>query len=97
MIVPASLRPLRMTYTIRYPKNPTASPIEYKPKSCLSLKIATTAAPPTAPMTVAISDSETPSAHPAPPPELGENNGEFLKSLGYDDAKIAEFKEKGII
>ena len=30
-------------------------------------------------------------------PELGENNDEFLKSLGYDEAKIAEFKEKGII
>jgi hypothetical protein len=36
MIVPASLRPLRMTYTIRYPKNPTASPIEYKPATLLS-------------------------------------------------------------
>jgi len=44
-----------------------------------------------------VSHSDTPAAHPAPPPELGENNGEFLKSLGYDDGKIAEFKEKGII
>jgi len=44
-----------------------------------------------------LSHSDTPSAHPAPPPELGENNDEFLKSLGYDEAKIAEFKEKGII
>jgi crotonobetainyl-CoA:carnitine CoA-transferase CaiB-like acyl-CoA transferase len=41
--------------------------------------------------------SETKPLHPAPPPELGEHNGEFLKSLGYDDAKMAEFKEKGII
>jgi crotonobetainyl-CoA:carnitine CoA-transferase CaiB-like acyl-CoA transferase len=44
-----------------------------------------------------LSHSDTPSAHPSPPPELGENNDEFLKSLGYDEAKIAEFKEKGII
>ena len=41
--------------------------------------------------------SDTQSSHPPPPPELGQNNGEFLKSLGYDDAKIAEFKEKGIV
>jgi crotonobetainyl-CoA:carnitine CoA-transferase CaiB-like acyl-CoA transferase len=44
-----------------------------------------------------LTHSETPSAHPSPPPELGENNGEFLKSLGYDEKKIAEFKEKGVI
>ncbi|HZD54097.1 MAG TPA: hypothetical protein VE175_13690, partial [Woeseiaceae bacterium] len=41
--------------------------------------------------------SETPSAHPAPPPELGEHNEEFLSQLGYDGTRIAEFKEKGII
>ena len=35
--------------------------------------------------------------HPAPPPELGEHNAEFLKPLGYDDVQLAEFKEKGII
>jgi len=35
--------------------------------------------------------------HPAAPPDLGEHNGEFLKSLGYDDEKIATFKEKGVI
>jgi crotonobetainyl-CoA:carnitine CoA-transferase CaiB-like acyl-CoA transferase len=35
--------------------------------------------------------------HPAPPPDLGEHNAEFLKALGYDDTKIAEFKEKGVI
>ncbi len=44
-----------------------------------------------------LTHSDTPSPFPSPPPELGENNGEFLKSLGYDEAKIAEFKEKGII
>jgi crotonobetainyl-CoA:carnitine CoA-transferase CaiB-like acyl-CoA transferase len=44
-----------------------------------------------------LSYSETPSAHPAPPPELGENNEEFLKSLGYSQNKIAELKEKGVI
>jgi formyl-CoA transferase len=41
--------------------------------------------------------SDTKVPYPAPPPELGEHNTEFLKSLGYDDAKLAEFKEKGII
>jgi formyl-CoA transferase len=41
--------------------------------------------------------SETKIPHPAAPPELGEHNNEFLKSLGYDDAKIAELKEKGIL
>ena len=44
-----------------------------------------------------LSHSETPSPFPTPPPELGENNGEFLKSLGYDDRKISELKEKGVI
>jgi crotonobetainyl-CoA:carnitine CoA-transferase CaiB-like acyl-CoA transferase len=41
--------------------------------------------------------SETKIPHPTPPPDLGEHNGEFLKSLGYDEKKIAEFKEKGVI
>jgi crotonobetainyl-CoA:carnitine CoA-transferase CaiB-like acyl-CoA transferase len=41
--------------------------------------------------------SDTKIPHPAPPPELGEHNEEYLKSLGYDSAKIAEFKEKGVI
>ena len=41
------------------------------------------------------SDSQTP--HPAPPPELGEHNAEFLGALGYSDQQLAEFKDKGII
>ena len=41
--------------------------------------------------------SETKIPHPAAPPELGEHNGEFLKSLGYDDAEITELKEKGVL
>jgi crotonobetainyl-CoA:carnitine CoA-transferase CaiB-like acyl-CoA transferase len=41
--------------------------------------------------------SETKSPHPMPPPELGEHNAEFLKPLGYDEKKIAELKEKGVI
>jgi len=41
--------------------------------------------------------SETKIPHPAAPPELGEHNTEFLKSLGYDDAKIVELKEKGVL
>jgi crotonobetainyl-CoA:carnitine CoA-transferase CaiB-like acyl-CoA transferase len=44
-----------------------------------------------------VEHSDTKSPHPGPPPELGENNEEFLTSLGYDEKKIAEFKEKGII
>jgi crotonobetainyl-CoA:carnitine CoA-transferase CaiB-like acyl-CoA transferase len=35
--------------------------------------------------------------HPTPPPELGEHNSEFLKSLGYNDKAMAELKEKGVI
>jgi crotonobetainyl-CoA:carnitine CoA-transferase CaiB-like acyl-CoA transferase len=35
--------------------------------------------------------------HPTAPPELGEHNGEFLKSLGHDEKAIAELKEKGVI
>ena len=41
--------------------------------------------------------SETKPSHPAPPPELGEHNSEFLAALGYDDKTIAELKEKGVI
>jgi formyl-CoA transferase len=41
--------------------------------------------------------SDTKIPHPAPPPELGEHNNEFLKSLGYNEAKIADLKEKGVI
>ncbi|HTN71095.1 MAG TPA: CaiB/BaiF CoA-transferase family protein [Methylomirabilota bacterium] len=35
--------------------------------------------------------------HPTPPPDLGEHNAEFLKPLGYDEQKIAELKENGVI
>jgi crotonobetainyl-CoA:carnitine CoA-transferase CaiB-like acyl-CoA transferase len=41
--------------------------------------------------------SETKIAHPAPPPELGEHNPEFLRRLGYDEKAMAELKEKGVI
>jgi formyl-CoA transferase len=41
--------------------------------------------------------SDTKVPHPAPPPELGEHNEEYLKSLGYDAGKIKELKEAGII
>lgn len=41
--------------------------------------------------------SDTKIPHPAPPPELGEHNVEFLSQLGYDETKIEEFKERGII
>lgn len=35
--------------------------------------------------------------HPAAPPELGEHNSEFLKSLGYDERAMADLKAKGVI
>ncbi len=41
--------------------------------------------------------SETGIPHPAPPPELGEHNAEFLNDLGYDAKALAELKEKGVI
>lgn len=41
--------------------------------------------------------SDTKGAHPAPPPELGEHNAEFLKPLGYDDQAITALKDKGVI
>ena len=41
--------------------------------------------------------SDTKIPHPAPPPELGEHNAEFLSGLGYDEKQIAAFKEKGVI
>lgn len=41
--------------------------------------------------------SETRIPHPAPPPELGEHNAEFLNDLGYDTKALAELKEKGVI
>jgi crotonobetainyl-CoA:carnitine CoA-transferase CaiB-like acyl-CoA transferase len=41
--------------------------------------------------------SETKNSHPAPPPDLGEHNAEFLSALGYGEKQIAEFKEKGVI
>ena len=41
--------------------------------------------------------SETKIAPPAPPPELGEHNAEFLRAMGYDEKAMAELKEKGVI
>ncbi len=41
--------------------------------------------------------SETKAPHPAPPPELGEHNGDFLTALGYEEKAIAALKEKGVI
>jgi crotonobetainyl-CoA:carnitine CoA-transferase CaiB-like acyl-CoA transferase len=35
--------------------------------------------------------------HPIPPPDLGEHNSEFLKSLGYDEKAVDALKEKGVI
>jgi crotonobetainyl-CoA:carnitine CoA-transferase CaiB-like acyl-CoA transferase len=37
------------------------------------------------------------SQHPIPPPDLGEHNSEFLKSLGYDEKAVDALKEKGVI
>lgn len=41
--------------------------------------------------------SETAVPHPAPAPDLGENNLEFYKPLGWDEKTLAEMKEKGIV
>ena len=41
--------------------------------------------------------SETKIPHPAPPPELGEHNLEFFNPLGWDEKKLAELKEKGVV
>jgi crotonobetainyl-CoA:carnitine CoA-transferase CaiB-like acyl-CoA transferase len=41
--------------------------------------------------------SDTKIPHPGPPPELGEHNDAYLKSLGYDEKRIADFREKGVI
>jgi crotonobetainyl-CoA:carnitine CoA-transferase CaiB-like acyl-CoA transferase len=41
--------------------------------------------------------SDTKAPRPLPPPELGEHNEEFLKSLGYDHRAMADLKEKGVI
>jgi crotonobetainyl-CoA:carnitine CoA-transferase CaiB-like acyl-CoA transferase len=41
--------------------------------------------------------SEDEIQQPAPPPELGEHNSDYLKSLGYGEQRIAEFRERGII
>jgi crotonobetainyl-CoA:carnitine CoA-transferase CaiB-like acyl-CoA transferase len=41
--------------------------------------------------------SETPVPHPAPAPDLGENNLEFYKPLGWDEKTLAELKEKGVV
>ena len=32
-----------------------------------------------------------------PPPELGEHTAEILKDMGYDDTKIREWRDQGVI
>ncbi|MBI2368024.1 MAG: hypothetical protein HYV01_23885 [Deltaproteobacteria bacterium] len=34
--------------------------------------------------------------HPASPPEVSEHNVEFLKPLGYDEKKLAGFRERSV-
>ncbi|MBU1180786.1 MAG: CaiB/BaiF CoA-transferase family protein [Pseudomonadota bacterium] len=41
--------------------------------------------------------SGTPGSVRTPPPGFGENTGDILRELGYNDEKIREFGEKGII
>lgn len=41
--------------------------------------------------------SETRNPHPLPPPELGENNAEYLKPLGYTDDQLVDLKRQGVI
>lgn len=41
--------------------------------------------------------SESRVPHPSPPPDLGEHNVEFFKPLGWDEKRLAELKERGIV
>ena len=41
--------------------------------------------------------SEARNPHPLPPPELGENNAEYLKPLGYTDDQLVDLKRQGVI
>jgi crotonobetainyl-CoA:carnitine CoA-transferase CaiB-like acyl-CoA transferase len=41
--------------------------------------------------------SRTPSRLRTPPPTMGEHTDEILKSLGYDEARIAELRDTGVI
>ncbi|HEU5463246.1 MAG TPA: CoA transferase [Candidatus Binatia bacterium] len=41
--------------------------------------------------------SETRNPHPLAPPELGENNAEYLKPLGYTDDQLVDLKRQGVI
>ena len=41
--------------------------------------------------------SKTPGSIRNAPPTLGENTDEILRSIGYDDTKLAELREKDII
>jgi crotonobetainyl-CoA:carnitine CoA-transferase CaiB-like acyl-CoA transferase len=46
---------------------------------------------------VPIKLSETPGAVRTPPPAFGENTGDILRELGYENERIKEFGEKGVI
>ncbi|MDQ1330132.1 MAG: hypothetical protein QG578_395 [Thermodesulfobacteriota bacterium] len=46
---------------------------------------------------VPIKLSETPGAVRTPPPAFGENTGDILRELGYENDRIKEFGEKGVI
>ncbi len=40
--------------------------------------------------------SDTPARDPGPPPTLGQHTAEVLRDLGYDDARIAALRAKGV-
>lgn len=63
----------------------------------LEIEIAREKKPPIRTVRFPVDYAETKVPHPAPPPELGEHNLEFLKPLGYDEKKLAALKEKGVI
>ncbi|MBI2090085.1 MAG: CoA transferase [Deltaproteobacteria bacterium] len=63
----------------------------------LEIEITRNKRPPIRTVRFPIDYSETKTPHPAPPPELGEHNSEFFKPLGYDEKRLAELKEKGVI
>ena len=41
--------------------------------------------------------SETPVEYKLAPPTVGQHSDEILKSLGYDTAKIAAWREKKVV
>lgn len=63
----------------------------------MEIEIAREKKPPIRTVRFPVDYSETKIPPPAPPPELGEHNLEFFKPLGWDEKRLADLKEKGVI